>query len=230
MKIVLSVLLLVGALFVAAVVLLSKPKFLGVRYTDADLKSIYNKVNVKFEPLDQAKNGGKTLVVSGSHPVDTTFSSEELTAGADNRSRNYAYFPFRNLQIRINGDGSVEGSATVGFSDAVNYLVALGVSYSDIMKGAQKFKIPNATLPVYLKVKGAVENNQSNITVMGAEISRIPIPAGLVNRYGPQINDLVEQVIRERQPSYNIEKLEVAGGKVHFKGTAPDIEQAVKSL
>ena len=230
MKVILSIFLILALLIGGGVYFLLQPKNLGITYADADLKSITEKLKVTYESLPSGDPSGKTLVVSGIHPVDSTFSSSELTAAADNRYKQYVYFPFRNVQIRVNADGTVEGSAKVGFSDAVNYLVALGVSYDDVMEGAKKFKIPNASLPVYLKVSGTVENNQSNIKVDAAEISRIPIPQNLVNQYGPAINDLVEMVLEERQPSYSIEKLEVVDGKVHFKGTSPDKETAVTKL
>ncbi len=230
MKFLLSLILIIAALAAGAFFFLRQPKDLGITYTQADLKSIYGKLNVVFEPLPSNAGTEKTLIVSGAHPVDTTFSSQELTAGADNRRKNYIYFPFRSVQIRVNPDGSVEGSATVNYHDAVNYLVALGVSYQDVVKAAAKFKVPDVNLPVYLKATGAVTNNLSKITIQSATIANIPVPQGLVNQYGPGVNDLVESVIKDRQPSYNIEKLEIVDGKVHFKGTAPDKEQAARSL
>lgn len=207
-----------------------QPRSLGVAYTPADLSSIYKKVGVTFEPLSAGTPVGRSLVLIGAHPVDATFTSAELTAGADNRSREYAYFPFRNVQIRVNTDGSVEGSATVNYSDAVRYLEALGVSSEDIADAAKKFNIPNASLPVYLKVTGSVTNNKSSIRVEAAQIARISVPQDLVNQYGPALNGLVDSIIRDRQPSYNIQKLSVENGNVHFVGNAPDKEQAVKSL
>lgn len=230
MKTILIFLLGIVVLIGGGVWYLLQPKSLGISYTPADLASIYKKVNVIFEPLPAGTPVGKSLVLIGAHPVDTMFTSSELTAGADNRSSQYAYFPFRNVQIRVNSDGSVEGSATVNYSDAVRYLVALGVSSEDIAEGAKKFNIPNASLPVYLKVSGSVANNISSITVQQAQIARISVPQDLVNQYGPALNGLVESIIRVRQPSYNIQKLDVENGSVHFVGSSPDKEQAVKSF
>lgn len=231
MKFLLGLLVLVVALSAGAFFYLSRPKDLGVTYADSDLKSIYGKIKVKYEPIPKEMAAqGKTIIVSGSHPVDATFTQEELTAIVDNRHKNYAPFPFRKVQIRVNNDGTVEGAATVNYKDAVNYLVAMGVAYGDIVKAAEKFKVPPVDLPVYLKAEGAIANNESNISIMSATIANIPVPGGLVDQYGPAVNDLVEMVIKERQSSYNIENLSVKDGKVTFKGTSPDIEMAVKSL
>ena len=231
MRIILYLFFLVAVLFIGAVFYFFKPAGLCITYTQENLKSVYSKLNVKFEPLspDLIKKG-KTLIVAGAHPVDVSFSSEELTAAVDNRRKNYVYFPFRNVQIRINSDGTVEGAATVNFNDAANYLVALCVSYEDIVKAAAKFKVPNVNIQIYLKANGSILNNLGHINIQAAKIANIPVPQNLVNQYGPGVNDLVESVIKDRQPSYNIEKLEVVDGKVHFKGTSPDKEQAARSL
>lgn len=231
MRLIISLLLLFTIVFVGFVFYFSRPKNLGIKYTQEDLKSIYSKLNVKFEPLSKdVLKTGKTLIVAGSHPVDESFTSQELSAVIDNRYKQYVYFPFRNVQIKVNSDGSVEGSATITYNDAVNYLVALGVSYQDIVKAAAKFKVPKVSFPVYLKASGSILNNLGHIKIESANIANIPIPQNLVDQYGPSINDLVEDVIKERQPSYNIEKLEVVKGKVHFKGSSPDVEQAARSL
>lgn len=206
-----------------------QPKVLGVKYTKENLTAAYDKLDVAFEALPATANG-KTLAFSGAHRVDETFSSEELTAMANNRNNQYTYFPFRKVQIRVNADGSVEGSATVAFADAVKYLLALGVSSKDIEEGATKFKIPNTTLPVYLKVSGNIANNKSNISVSAAEVARIPVPTDMVQKYTPAFNSFIESVIKARQPSYNIETLTVENGAVYFVGTAPNKEQAVKTL
>lgn len=229
MKGCLTVLLFLVALLIVGVWYVFRPVALGVRYTAEDFAGAKQKLGVTYESLSPNITG-KTLIVSGSHPVDKTFTSSELTALADNRYKDYAYFPFRNVQIRVNSDGSVEGSATVGFQDAVRYLVALGVSEQDVIEAAKKLNVPNATLPVYLKVSGSVINDTSNITVQGAKIANIPVPEAYVNQYGPGLNQLVDSVIKSRKPSYHIEKLEVVGGTVHFKGTSPDKEQAVTPL
>src|SRR3990167_2512091 len=209
---------------------LLQPKSLGVAYAEADLDSIYQKLGTDFESLvpSTANGVGKSLVVSGSHPVDQTFSSQELTAAADNRREQYSSFPFDKVQIRVNADGTVEGSATVNLKNLINYLVDLGVSEDLVNQGAEKFKIPNTSLPVYLKVSGSITNNQSNLTVHQAQVANIGVPADLINQYGPALNGLIESVIKNRQPSYNIETLNVANGQVHFKGTAPEKEQALR--
>ena len=217
------------ALFAAGFYLL-KPKALGINYTQKDLDSIKQKVGVTFSPLPPSTSSGKTIIVSGAHPVDQTFTSSELTAAVDNRHNDYAYFPFKNVQIRINADATIEGSATINYQDAANYLLTLGVSQKDIAEGAAKYKIPNANLPVYLKASGAIINNDSQINFSAAKIANISVPENSIKEFQPAVNTLIESIIKSRQPSYQIDKLEILNGQVHFAGTAPDLEQAVKPI
>lgn len=217
-------------IFAAGFFYFFKPFSLGITYTQKDFKSANSKLKVRFEPLSGELKTDKTIIVAGAHPVDHSFTSEELTALVDNRHKQYVYFPFRNAQIRVNKDGTIEGTATVSYNDAVNYLVALGVLYKDIVEAASKFKIPKISIPVYLKASGSIINNLGHIKIESAKIANIPIPQNLVDEYGPGINDLVQSVIRDRQPSYNIENLKVVDGKVYFKGTSPDVEMAVRKI
>src|SRR3989344_5686474 len=230
MKKFLFIVIIFLALIAAAGWYLLKPKALGISYTPKDLEQIKQKAAVTFAPLPADTPNTKTIIVSGAHPVDQNFTSAELTAAVDNRHNDYAYFPFRNVQIRINSDGSVEGSGTINYQDAVNYLLTLGVSQKDITEGAAKYKIPNANLPVYLKASGAIINNDSQVSLAAVTIANIPVPENLIKEFQPAVNSLIESVIKSRQPSYHIEKLEVVNSQIHFKGTAPDVEMAAKSI
>ena len=230
MKKLLLVLIILAALLAGTGWYLLKPKALGISYTPKDLEQIKQKVAVTFAPLPAGQTATKTIIVSGAHPVDQNFTSAELTAAASNRHNDYAYFPFRNVQIRVNADGTVEGSGTINYQDTVNYLLTLGVSQKDITEGTAKYKIPNANLPVYLKTSGAITNNDSQINFNAASIANINVPENLIKEFQPAVNALIESVIKSRQPSYNIEKLEVVNGQIHFKGTAPDLEMAAKSV
>lgn len=230
MKKLLVLFLILLVLAVGAIFYLLRPKTLGVTYTPQDLESINKKLGVAFETLPTDAPKEKTLVFTGSHKVDTLLSSEELTAVADKRHEQFPLFPFRNVQIRVNPDGSVEGSGTINYKDALNYLVALGVSPSDVARGAEKFKIPNTNIPVYLKVTGSIVNNESTISVSSAKAAGISVPENLLNEYAPALNVFIESILKERSPNYNIESLKVVGNKIQFKGSSPDLEQAARSF
>lgn len=203
----------------------NRPKNLGVKYTDDDKITAVEKLQVKYGQLSPNATE-KGLVLKGYHPVDKSFTSQELTALADTRQRQFSLFPFKSVQIKVNTDGTIEGSAILEFNTALNYLQTLGVPLDQVNKAVDKFKILRGNLPVYLKASGEVVNNSSNIVVKSAEIARIPIPQSLVKQYGPNLNNLVEDIISKRKPHYDIKSLKVEDGKVHFIGNSPDEEWA----
>ncbi|OGK12632.1 hypothetical protein A3C98_00875 [Candidatus Roizmanbacteria bacterium RIFCSPHIGHO2_02_FULL_37_15] len=203
----------------------NQPKKLGITYTQKDKKSADEKLGVKYSQLS-AEEKEKGLVLKGSHPVDKSLTSQELTALADTRQKQFALFPFKKVQIRVNPDGTVEGSGILEFNTALNFLQTLEVPLGEVNKAIDKFKILRGELPVYLKVSGEVVNNISNLAVKSAEIARIPIPQALVSQYGPSLNSLVEDIVSKRQPNYEIRSLKVESGQVHFVGSSPDEEWA----
>lgn len=203
-----------------------KPKDLGIKYNDQTKKSAVSKLDVVFEQLPKSSTN-KSLELTGSHAVDQVFSSEELTALADTRQSQYKYFPFKQVQIRVNSDGSVEGSAILEFNTALSYLQTMGVSIEQVNTAVDKLKIIRGNLPVYLKGFGEVINNESRITIQSAQIARINVPQGYINTYGPAVNTLVDKVISSRRPNYDVQSLKVENGKIHFVGSSPDKEYAI---
>src|SRR3989344_9055894 len=204
----------------------NKPKNLGIKYTLEDKKTAVEKLGIKYDQLSAKETAEKGLVLKGSHPVDKSLTSQELTALADTRQKQFALFPFKKVQIRVNPDGTVEGSGILEFNTALNFLQTLEVPLGEVNKAIDKFKILRGELPVYLKVSGEVVNNISNLAVKSAEIARIPIPQALVSQYGPSLNSLVEDIVSQRKPHYDIKSLKVEEGKIHFVGSSPDEECA----
>src|SRR3990167_5736084 len=118
----------------------NQPKKLGITYTQKDKKSADEKLGVKYSQLS-AEEKEKGLVLKGSHPVDKSLTSQELTALADTRQKQFALFPFKKVQIRINTDNTIEGSAILEFNTDLNYLLTLGVPLEQINQAVDKFKI-----------------------------------------------------------------------------------------
>ncbi len=203
-----------------------KPKNLGITYTAETKKSAISKLSIAYEQLP-GENMKDSLKFEGQHRVDQLFTSEEITALADTRQSQYKYFPFKNVQIRVNTDGTVEGSAVLEFNTALSYLQSLGVTLGDIQTAIEKLQIVRGDLPVYLKGSGEVVNNNSSIAIESVQIARFTVPQEYVKTYAPAINTLVENVISSRKPYYDIQLLKNEEGKIRFVGTAPDKELAI---
>ena len=183
----------------------------------------------RFFPDVSAKN--RITLGEGATPLlkieDIYFKCEYKNPTGSVKDRGLAYQVSKLLENKIKF-AVISSSGNAGIS-AASYCrqakVKLTVFISPRINRA-KFKILKGELPVYLKVSGEVVNNTSNIVVKSAEIAKIPIPQSLVSQYGPSLNNLVEDIVSQRKPHYDIKSLKVEDGKVHFVGSSPDEEWA----
>lgn len=92
----------------------SGPKDLGVRYTQADYQSALAKMPGQINKNTEYACFTCTYKSSGSIPVNTAFTQEELTAFINHLNSKKG--PLKNAQLRLNADGSVElsGRGTEG--------------------------------------------------------------------------------------------------------------------
>lgn len=230
--ILLSLLIIIGLGYLGFIPIISnvfgsnKPKDLGIKYSQDAFDSGHEKSGVRLESLDEIKVKGETIVQIGKHLVKDSFTSEEVTAAAQNRK--WVDYPFRQTQVRFNQDGTTEASGIIKFSRLFNYLTAIGVSSSDIEKGMDKFKIPKMDLPFYIKISGSVTDNMVQCNIHRFEIGKIPIPMQFITSYTPVVNRFLEDGIR-RSPSYYVDSLSFHDGQVYFDGALPDIEATVNT-
>lgn len=202
-----------------------KPKDLGIKYSQAAYDSGYRKSSVKVEAITKPVSPKESIATIGSHPVKDSFTSEEVTAAAQNR--NWIYWPFNQIQVRFNQDGTGEASGLINITKIFPYLSSLGVSAADVEKAMAKFNLPKTNLVFYIKVSGSVKDNQVDCKISRFEIGRIPIPMNYITQYTPAVNNFLEKNVLGNRPGYNIKSMTIADGKLLYDGTLPDIEALV---
>jgi len=202
-----------------------KPKDLGIKISQSAYNNYYKKSGVKQEGILKNNNVNESIKFIGSHTVQESFSSEEISSMAD--LRKWVYFPFTNTQVRFNSDGSAEASGILKFNTGYQWLLAIGVAPSDIEKGMTIAKIPKIDLPFYVKVDGSVKNNRVTTDISQLEIGRITIPQNFVKQYTSAVERFVEDKFIRERPGVNIQSMTVQDSKIIFDGTLPDIEATV---
>jgi len=203
----------------------NKPRDLGVSPSAEALSSGNQKTGVALAALPADTSMEQSLQYVGSHEVEMTLTSAEITSMANNSK--WAYSPISAVQVRINPDGSAEASGLIDFNAAVNYAKALGVSSSDIDKALSKYPVPRTKFPFYLKGTGHVANNQISLDLTSVELARIPVPVGIVKELTPGATSFVESKYLGEGKAVSIDTLENRSGQVYFKGTVPDQELTV---
>lgn len=153
----------------------NKPRDLGIKYSQSDLSSIHAKSLVKYETLPSNVVPAMTRLFSGERQFSGDFSSAEITATMNNQ--NWIHWPFKNLQVKFNADGSGEISGTLIKSKVSGYAASIGVP-QQAADFIAKY-IPNDPA-FYVKGKAALSENKVSVFEPQAfQIGRIPMPVSV---------------------------------------------------
>ncbi len=220
------VLVLVGALgylgfvpAISSVLGTDQPRDLGVNPRPEDLTAAKEKMNgVQFTMLSSYQEGSSgSAAQPGSVPVSVSFTSQEITAML--KTGDWQGWPIMDAQVKINPDGSAEASGVL-MTSLINDMAAMaGYSSSDVRKALDTLHI-KGNVPVYLKGRGDITNNQVNLSIEKAEVGRFPVPSSLVNQHQGDINNFVSNSIT-KMPQVSVDSLRVENGQAAFDGSLP---------
>lgn len=228
----------------------NKPKDLGIKFSEKDNQAAIVKNGVKYEALSGSVDAQESIVRSGKHKVDTSFTSSEVTALMNNSS--WKYWPYKNSQVKFNSDGSTEISGGLDKSIFPSYAVYMGIP-----KEATEFmmKLLPSTPIFYIKTTTSVKENKLNkFDVQALHINNVPLPINLLlsNRpklihevnaqiSGDLLNDLSKvnnkrgltmEFINDRLDSYSrffyAAEARAEEDKLIFRGSLPDREMTLR--
>jgi uncharacterized protein YpmS len=197
----------------------TKPKDLGVKSTGADLASINAKTGVTYTALPSGTAAAKSEVVSGSKPLQTTVTQEELTAMVNDHSGKWKAYPASNVQVKINQDGTMEMTGTLRLDRLDNYVAATGATGEQVQQILATAKTLGSNPSFYGKWDIDVTNGQVTGTIDKITIGNLDLPQDQI-----QANKaLIFQAIQGRLHELNINaaKITVTNGKLSFDGTVP---------
>jgi len=212
--VIVTLLLVVGGL--AYMLVGTGPKDLGIKYTTDDSVAARKKIGGEIIPITADMNK-KDFTLEGKLPVEFEMDSKEFSAQSANRP--WKNYPLKNLQIKFNDDGTIEGSATLIISKALPYAMGLGYSETQIREAMQKYNIPNFEVPFYVKGKGQVINDKVTVAAQTVEIGKVSIPKDIVDQANIEAEKVLEDLIQKQSQSFHAEKVTFENGKIHFKGT-----------
>lgn len=226
----------------------NKPRDLGVSYTEADRSSARAKSQIEYKELPANTPAEQSLVRSGSRAVTANFSSAEITALMNNRP--YKDWPYKDVQMKFNADGTVEVSGRLIKSRVAGYCASIGVSKEVAEKIVQYLP---ADPVYYVKSKAALSNNQVSVLEPSTvEIGRMSIPLNWILSINNRNNIAYAQGangIKTELNNYNGKKAKIveyinahlAGisgffaksayfeeNKLHFEGNLNETEASVR--
>jgi len=207
-------------------------KSLGVTYTQTDYNSIMDKLN--YTKDDAPTGDSKDLynyIYGPANSVDTEFTSEELTAFFnENRP---SYYPLKNVQVKINEDGTIELSASANVDYFLNDVLGGKYTREQIESEIPTLGILPDNVNIYVKFAGSVTQNISYINVKALAVQGVTISesyfstTSAANIISAGVNDFITKSNAETGSSY--ESIKVENGVLKFKGSVPSsLERVAK--
>lgn len=227
-----------------------------VTYTVDDEVSFYEKTNIKEENYDfnmmDLLQGNVTA--RGSVEVDTSFTSEELTAffsghsteaslGAKKASRPLVFKHMMMVSIINASPARASHSGQNLFADfnirlvgedKMEVFASISEDISgiyDLIDGLDKYAFivdrgAGTTLHIVMNMT-YMEGTGFDIVVDELRVNGAPVPQNLIDQYEPDLNNLLNKSLRNNG-SFTVEAFKITSDELIFKGTIPEYLESIK--
>jgi hypothetical protein len=194
----------------------ASPRDLGQKATLAESRATQEKVGTEIVILPAGTPNSQGYIPEGNIPLSTSFTSQELTALANNRT--WKNFPVKNVQIRINPDNTIESSGILIVSKAIPFAEGLGYSAAQVKQAMEKYKLPSVEIPYYISGQGEVKNNQVSLSVSSLKIGAIPVPSSITQPATEEAISFLEGLFQRYQANFYAETIKAQNNQVQFVG------------
>jgi len=201
--------------------LIVKARDLGVKADPALVTAFDSQNEMKNELPGGVVPSDREPSYEGSKELDVSISSAEITSILEYWRQQYAKTPIRDVQVRINNDGSAEASGILETSTAILMAKQLGYSDQDIEKGKSFVKFIAGDLAFYIKGSGGVVNNHVSINPTEIQIGRVNVPSVIAGQLSEAVANVIERKINQ-VPGADIEKLTLENDSIRLLGSIPD--------
>ena len=202
-------------LIIGAVIAVTSPKNLGVGYTKADLNSAITKVGTTYASTSQ----GDSLKIVGSKKLDTKLTQSELTALLNQPSDLWKDYPIKNVQLKINDDGSVEMTGKIITGRYNDYVKATNVpdKYTSLVKD----KVNLVPLNPSFDYKGNYEIQNGKVV---GELTELKVgPVAIPKTWTDNNKDFIAGFVEDRLNSagLDVQNAKFTNGNLDIQGSAP---------
>lgn len=207
-------------------------KSLGVTYTSKDYDSVMEKLSYIKDVAPTGDSKDEYTYVYGS-PVDVNveFTSEELTAFFNENRPDY--YALKNVQIKINDNGTIEAVATANVDYFLDEFLSGQYSREEINNEIPALGILPNNVNLYINFSGSVINNSTSARVDNVSVQGISIPSYLVNSseaigvVTSGCNNLMSIYNSNTGSSFN--KIAIENGKIKFEGKVPSSLERIEN-
>lgn len=192
---------------------------LGIDETPETIYAFYDQIGfVDGLKGDTPKTGD--LVFEGSIPLNHTFSQKEINSWISAWEESWTGIPFKNLQIKLYPDGTVEASSLISIKDAEAIGRTLGYTDEEINKAKTFLTFIPDPLPLYAKGTASVTNDVVSMNATDFKVANYTLPQNLTDAVIGVVEDTIERA-KTMSDSAAIQSATVTSDGVKFVGTVP---------
>ncbi len=192
---------------------------LGVQQSPDEIYTFYDEIGYENNLKGDTPKSGD-LVFEGGIDLDRTFTQNEINSWIAAWQNEWSDLPFKNSQIKINTDGTVEASSSISVATAESFGKMLGYTQEEIDKAKSYLKYIPDPLPLYAKGSASITQNDVVLNVQDFKVGTYSLPSSLNT---PLANLLENVITRTRKLSdyTSVQKAIVTPKGVEFVGTVP---------
>jgi len=207
-------------IIIGVVVAFTMPHSLGVRYTQADLKSVNNKLGISYATLSSSDSPKTSLKLEGQKPLNAQITQEELTALLNQPSSQWKNYPVSNVQLKINPDGSVEMTGKILAKRFTDYAEATNMpqQYKSLIADNAKLVPLNPSFDYKGNYKITNGKLQGEMTEL--KVGPVEVPKDWTSNNKDFITGFVED--RLNSAGMNIQSATFTNGKLDIQGSVPE--------
>lgn len=201
----------------------TKPKDLGVTYTEEDYDEFMAKTEsqvLSFDKAPEELQTGPGIVFTSPKPYDMSFTNSEISARIN--YSNWSSMPVENVQVKFSEGGIIEVSGNLITSKLKNFASIAGYggySEENVDKGLNWIEKLGSNPAFYLKAKTEITNNELSLDTESIEINRLGLPADQANK----ALTIATETIVKSVTGLDTEKLTITENAYNFKGNAPSV-------
>ncbi len=202
---------------------LLRPYDLGVSSSQEAYESGLSKLQMTKDASPETGEADDYYVSFGSpHAVSTSLTDEEITSFFNENRPDY--FAVKDVQVRVNEDGSIEASANLDTTYVFNQILNGAYSREDARSALPMLGLLPTHVNFYFKAYGSVVNNQvQGLYIEDVSVMGITIPDSLVDTADSFITGTLNDYIARMnaQSGSNYELIQASGGDIDFVGSVP---------
>lgn len=201
----------------------TKPKDLGVTYTEEDYDEFMAKTEsqvLSFDKAPEELQTGPGIVFTSPKTYDMSFTNSEISARIN--YSNWSSMPVENVQVKFSDGGIIEVSGNLITSKLKNFASIAGYggySEENVDKGLNWIEKLGTNPAFYIKAKTEITNNELSLDTESIEINRLGLPADQANK----ALTIATETIVKSVTGLDTEKLTITENAYNFKGNAPSV-------